>query len=110
MGMREGVSLKQQEKVIDELKDKKDDNNSRIPAPSKKDGHGPSPPTLGVLDLRRLEKKGCLTSSFTDPSPTRGGKSKRVFKLTAKGIEALEEVRRVQASVWAGIEELSARR
>ena len=50
--------LKQQEKVIDELKDKKDDNNSRIPAPSKKDGHGPSPPTLGVLDLRRLEKKG----------------------------------------------------
>jgi PadR family transcriptional regulator PadR len=60
--------------------------------------------------LRRLEKKSCLTSSFTDPSPTRGGKSKRIFQLTSKGIKALEEVRKVQASVWAGIEKLSAPR
>ena len=58
--------------------------------------------------LRRLEKKGYLTSSFSDPSPTRGGKSKRIFKLTRRGIDALEEVRRVQTSVWEGIKELSA--
>jgi len=60
--------------------------------------------------LRRLEKKGCLTSNFTEPSPTRGGKSKRIFKLTPAGIKALEEVRKVQESVWAGIEELSVPR
>jgi len=57
--------------------------------------------------LRRLEKKGCLTSYFTQPSPTRGGKSKRIFRLTREGIKALEEVRKVQESVWAGIVELS---
>ncbi len=57
--------------------------------------------------LRRLEKKGCLTSYFTEPSPTRGGKSKRIFRLTREGIKALDEVRKVQESVWAGIEELT---
>ena len=56
--------------------------------------------------LRRLEKKGYLKSYFTDPSPQRGGKSKRIFQLTARGAEALKDVRKAQESVWAGIEEL----
>jgi PadR family transcriptional regulator PadR len=57
--------------------------------------------------LRRLEKKGYLTSYFTDPSSQRGGKSKRIFRLSAQGVKALKEVRKVQESVWAGIKELS---
>jgi len=58
--------------------------------------------------LRRLEKKGYLQSHFTDPSPQRGGKSKRIFQLSAQGIKALKDVRKAQDSVWAGIEELSS--
>jgi len=57
--------------------------------------------------LRRLEKKGYLKSHFTDPSPQRGGKSKRIFQLSPRGINALKEVRKAQKSVWSGIEELS---
>ena len=57
--------------------------------------------------LRRLEKKGLLTSYFTDPSPQRGGKSKRIFQLSPHGVKALKEVRKAQESVWSGIEELS---
>lgn len=57
--------------------------------------------------LRRLEKKGYLTSYFTDPSPQRGGKSKRIFRLSLQGVKALKEVRKAQDSVWSGIEELS---
>jgi len=57
--------------------------------------------------LRRLEKKGCLTSHFADPSPQRGGKSKRIFQLSPQGVKALKEVRKAQESVWSGIEELS---
>ena len=57
--------------------------------------------------LRRLEKKGYLKSHFADPSPQRGGKSKRIFQLSAQGIKALKDVRKAQESVWAGIEELS---
>jgi PadR family transcriptional regulator PadR len=57
--------------------------------------------------LCRLEKKGYLTSQFTDPSPQRGGKSKRIFQLSPYGVKALREVRKAQESVWSGIEELS---
>lgn len=56
--------------------------------------------------LRRLEKKGYLKSHFADPSPQRGGKSKRIFQLSAQGVKALKEVRKAQESVWEGIEEL----
>lgn len=58
--------------------------------------------------LSRLEKKGYLLSHFTDPSPRRGGKSKRIFQLSPQGVKALKEVRDVQESVWSGIKELSA--
>lgn len=57
--------------------------------------------------LRRLEKKGYLTSYFTAPSPQRGGKSKRIFRLSPQGVKALKEVRKAQDSVWSGIGELS---
>lgn len=58
--------------------------------------------------LRRLEKKGYLTSHFTYPTSQRGGKSKRIFRLSSEGIKALKEVRKAHESVWSGIEELSA--
>ena len=57
--------------------------------------------------LRRLEKKGYLTSFFTDPSSRRGGKSKRIFRLSALGVKALKDVRKAQESVWSGIGELT---
>ena len=56
--------------------------------------------------LKRLEKKGYLTSYFADPSSHRGGKSKRIFQLSPQGIKALKEVRKAQESVWSGIKEL----
>lgn len=59
--------------------------------------------------LSRMEKKGYLTSCFTEPLPQRGGKSKRIFQLSALGLKVLEEVREVHKSVWAGIKELSVR-
>ena len=58
--------------------------------------------------LSRLEKKGFLASSFTDPSPQRGGKSKRIFQLTSLGMKTLREIKEVQESVWAGIEDLTS--
>jgi len=57
--------------------------------------------------LQRLEKKGYLSSYFTDPSSYRGGKSKRIFRLTDQGIKALKEVREAQESVWSGIGKLT---
>ena len=41
------------------------------------------------ITLDRLERKGCLHSWFGDPTPERGGKAKRCFRLEAAGLRAL---------------------
>lgn len=53
--------------------------------------------------LNRLEKKGLLDSFLTESTPQRGGRSKRIYKLTPRGKMALLEVKQIQDSVWANI-------
>ncbi|MBN2266006.1 MAG: PadR family transcriptional regulator [Candidatus Aminicenantes bacterium] len=52
------------------------------------------------VTLSRLEKKQMLKSWLADPSPRRGGKSKRIYSLTPDGLEELAKVRKVQAAAW----------
>ena len=56
-----------------------------------------------VLD--RLEEKGYAHSSVGEPSPVRGGKRKRLFRVTTQGNRALNELRRVRDRIWQLIEE-----
>ena len=53
--------------------------------------------------LERLEDKGFVSSRTTDPTPRRGGRSRRHFCLTAAGRRALQEAKRVAASAWSEI-------
>lgn len=53
--------------------------------------------------LERLQAKGLLTSKPTAPTPTRGGRSRRQFKVTSAGHRAVRNAERVARSVWAGI-------
>ena len=48
-------------------------------------------PAPGALytTLDRLEEKGLVTSRFGDPTPQRGGRAKRFFKVTGAGVAAL---------------------
>lgn len=39
--------------------------------------------------LERLESRGLVTSAWGEPTPERGGKRKRFYRLTAPGREAL---------------------
>jgi PadR family transcriptional regulator PadR len=57
--------------------------------------------------LSRLEKKRMLDSKLADPSPRRGGKSKRIYSLTTDGLEELAKVRKVQMAVWKSVAESS---
>jgi PadR family transcriptional regulator PadR len=50
--------------------------------------------------LNRLEKKRMLDSKLAEPSPRRGGKSKRIYGLTPDGLEELAKVRKVQKAAW----------
>lgn len=53
--------------------------------------------------LQRLEDKGLLTSSTSDPLPVRGGRSRRHFRLTAAGMRVLREAQRETAALWSGV-------
>jgi len=58
------------------------------------------------VTLSRLEKKGFHESRLSDPTPKRGGKSKRYYTLSPHGVKTLADVKRVHNSVWAGTEDL----
>jgi PadR family transcriptional regulator, regulatory protein PadR len=47
--------------------------------------------TIGALytTLGRLENKGFLSSRLGEPTPQRGGRAKRFYRLEAPGVEAM---------------------
>ncbi len=59
------------------------------------------------IPLDRLAHKGYVRSFKGDPTPQRGGRSKRFFKLTAEGVAALTRIRRVQDALWEGLPPLA---
>ena len=54
------------------------------------------------VTLVRLEKKGFLVR-LSDPTPVRGGKAKRLFRITPEGIDGLRETRRLMERLWDGL-------
>jgi DNA-binding PadR family transcriptional regulator len=66
--------------------------------------------TVGSLysTLDRLESKGLLRSRTGDPTPERGGRSKRYFRVTAAGLRMLRESRQVINAMWEGLEPYGA--
>jgi PadR family transcriptional regulator PadR len=56
------------------------------------------------VTLRRLERKGLLSSWMSEPMPERGGKSRRCVRVEPEGRRLLEESRRVLALMWDGLE------
>ena len=65
--------------------------------------------TFGALwvSLDNLAKKGYVVKNLADPTPTRGGRGKIYYCLTPDGLRALQQVRDLQQSLWAGIPQLS---
>jgi DNA-binding PadR family transcriptional regulator len=55
------------------------------------------------VPLERLDNKGYLVSNLSEPVSERGGRSKRLYKLTEEGLKALIEVKSVERSLWNNI-------
>ena len=53
--------------------------------------------------LDRLERKGYVTSTLSDPTPQRGGRAKRYFRLRPTGAAALRRSRQALGRMWAGV-------
>ena len=56
--------------------------------------------------LERMEGKGLVSSSVGDPTPERGGKAKRFFRITKEGLRQVHETRRVLTRLWRSLPEL----
>lgn len=56
--------------------------------------------------LERLEAKGLVASSLGDPTPERGGKAKRYFRVTREGLRQVHDTRRVLKQMWRTLPEL----
>ena len=50
--------------------------------------------------LERLQSKGLVTSELGDPTPERGGRAKRYFRVTAKGLRIVKDTQRTFAAFW----------
>jgi len=59
------------------------------------------------VTLDRLVKKRYLSSHLSEPTQKRGGRSKRMYKLTREGIKALLDIKRLQETMWDDIPRLS---
>jgi PadR family transcriptional regulator, regulatory protein PadR len=60
--------------------------------------------------LERLEGKGLVASSLGDPTPERGGKAKRYFRVTKDGQRQVSETRRVLTELWRKLPEFKGER
>ncbi len=64
--------------------------------------------SLGAVyvTLDRLEDKGLVASWLSDPTPERGGRAKRCYRLEAPGERALQESAVTAKRIWEVIEEV----
>ncbi|HEY2498144.1 MAG TPA: helix-turn-helix transcriptional regulator [Candidatus Angelobacter sp.] len=54
--------------------------------------------------LDRLETKGYVKSHHGDPTPERGGRAKRFFRVTARGVSAVNRTHRALQSMTEGLD------
>ena len=54
------------------------------------------------VPLDRLTQKGYLATTHSDPTPERGGRSKRFYQLTQDGLQALQQSKAIHDTLWAG--------
>jgi PadR family transcriptional regulator, regulatory protein PadR len=54
--------------------------------------------------LERLEQKGFISSRQGEPTPVRGGRAKRYYRLEGAGTQALAEAQRVRDVLRSGLQ------
>jgi PadR family transcriptional regulator PadR len=60
--------------------------------------------------LARLEETGLVTSELGEPTAQRGGRAKRYFQITKRGLHAAREARRALINLWRGLRDLEGGR
>jgi PadR family transcriptional regulator, regulatory protein PadR len=60
--------------------------------------------------LERLEDKGFVASELGEPTSERGGRAKKYFRVTARGLKEVRETQRSIVNLWHGLPELQGGR
>jgi PadR family transcriptional regulator PadR len=53
--------------------------------------------------LDRLEATGFVSSSLGSPTPERGGRAKRYFRVTPSGMKAVRQAKRAFTRLWSDV-------
>ena len=56
--------------------------------------------------LQRLEGKGLVESETGEPTAERGGRAKRYFRVTARGLREVRTTQKAFTTLWTGLKEL----
>lgn len=57
--------------------------------------------------LGRLERAGLVSSRVGSPTPERGGRAKRFYRVTRRGVQAIRETQRALVALWTGVPRLT---
>jgi DNA-binding PadR family transcriptional regulator len=60
--------------------------------------------------LDRLERNGLVSSTIGNSTPERGGRAKRFFAVTPRGLRAVKDTQQALIALWRDVPELNARR
>jgi PadR family transcriptional regulator PadR len=69
---------------------------------SKETGEKVTLPSVHV-PLIRLEKMGYITSMLGEGSPVRGGRRKKIYRITKAGFNVLNEYKRISENLWGTV-------
>jgi len=56
--------------------------------------------------LERLQSRGFVTSRVGEATAERGGRAKRYFKITGKGLKVVQKTHQTLMSLWNGLPKL----
>jgi PadR family transcriptional regulator PadR len=62
------------------------------------------------LPLARLEKMGFIASELGEVTAVRGGRRKKIYRITRSGFQALNEYKRISDALWAAYPGLAEQR
>jgi PadR family transcriptional regulator PadR len=58
--------------------------------------------------LTRLQEKGLITSSLGEATAERGGRAKKHFRTTTRGLRVVRDTQQSLVKLWKGLPELKA--
>lgn len=59
--------------------------------------------------LDRLERNRLVSSTLGDPTPERGGRAKRFFRVTPRGVRAVRDTQTALVALWTDLPQLKER-